>query len=117
MTEYYNRDGTPMEMMEWAKVFENPAQKRVAEDTVNGYWVSTVWLGLNHQWDPNGPPLIFETMVFPVGKPEGGRTEGAPDLGDERFCRRYSTEAEALAAHELVVERIRSGASLEEVLV
>ncbi|WP_166903861.1 hypothetical protein [Mycobacterium sp. DL440] len=26
--------------------------------------VSTVWLGLNHSFTDDGPPIIFETMVF-----------------------------------------------------
>lgn len=79
--------------MQWAKLFESPderaKEKRVAETTLpNGRWVSTVWLGLNHQFG-SGPPLIFETMVFPSESDSG-------DLD----CDRYSTEAEALVGHE-----------------
>ena len=51
--------------------------------------VSTVWLGCNHNYS-DGPPLIFETMVFPVGS--------YYDLD----CRRYATEAEARAGHALL---------------
>ena len=68
MSDYYDRQGNPMTLLEWAqRRFEDKdrtATKRVAETTLpNGRWVSTVWLGLNHNYG-DGPPLIFETMVF-----------------------------------------------------
>lgn len=94
MGEYYDRQGQPMTMREWATSFEtNRDLKRVAETTLpNGRWVSTVWLGIDHAFG-SGPPLIFETMVF-------GST-GESDLD----CERYSTEAEALAGHARLVEK------------
>lgn len=46
--------------------------------------VSTVFLGLDHNWG-GGPPLLFETMIFTDG--EGG------------YCRRYSAWEEAEAGH------------------
>ncbi len=95
MSDYYARDGSPMTMMEWANSFETRRDlKRVAETTLpNGRWVSTVWLGLNHSFG-NGPPLIFETMVFP-----------SREKLSEEDCDRYSTEAEALAGHAAMVEK------------
>ena len=45
---------------------ENPLW-RVARDTVGGMDISTVFLGLNHQYIPGGRPLVFETMVFGGG--------------------------------------------------
>jgi len=59
----------------------------------NGRWVSTVWLGLDHCFG-DGPPVIFETMVFTT-------KESLDDLD----CKRYSTEAEALAGHAKMVEK------------
>lgn len=90
MSEYYDRHGNPMTLMEWASRLESRGtDKRVAETTLpNGRWVSTVWLGLNHNFG-RGRPLIFETMVF----------ASKDDMG-ELDCDRYSTEAEALAGHE-----------------
>ncbi|SPA03543.1 protein of unknown function (plasmid) [Cupriavidus taiwanensis] len=35
----------------------------LAETTVGEFYISTVFLGLDHQW-ADGPPLIFETMVY-----------------------------------------------------
>jgi len=64
-------------------------------DTVVGKVnVSTVWLGLDHQWG-DGPPLIFETMVF------GGRGK----LADAQ--QRYATREQALAGHAEMVRAVR----------
>lgn len=92
MSDYYDRDGRPLTLHEWAAGFEDPEYKRVDEDDVGGVRVSTVWLGLDHGHGA-GRPLIFETMVF------GG-------VGDGDVWR-YATEAEALAGHVRVVRRER----------
>lgn len=92
MSDYYDRQGNPITMHEWAAALET--QRRVAETTLpDGKWVSTVWLGLDHRFG-SGAPVIFETMVFPA--------DG--DFGDID-CERYSTEAEALAGHAAMVEK------------
>lgn len=96
MAEYFDRDGQPMEMMAWAVRFEDKEYQRVAQTSVGDATVSTVWLGLNHQWG-DGPPLIFETMVF-----------GGPH--DENQWR-WSTDAAALAGHERIVAALRDGAA------
>jgi predicted cobalt transporter CbtA len=56
--------------------------------------VSTVWIGIDHRFGDDGPPLIFETMVF-------NRAEGWGELD----CERYSTEAEAVAGHAAMCEK------------
>jgi hypothetical protein len=58
----------------------------------NGYRISTVWLGLDHSFG-SGPPLLFETMVFPK--------DSLSDLD----CERYTTEEEARLGHELMVQK------------
>lgn len=86
MSRYYDRNGEPIDMMTWARsFFENDDAKRVALTEHDGVSVSTVWLGLDHQYG-DGPPLIFETMIF------GG--------DHDEYQWRYSTEAEALVGHE-----------------
>jgi len=90
---YFDKEGNPLELMEWARMFETEearaSYKRVAETTLpNGRWVSTVWLGIDHSFG-SGPPLIFETMVFSSKK----------DMND-LDCDRYSTEAQAKQGHE-----------------
>lgn len=62
---------------------------RVAcDETPGGAEVSTVFLRLNHNFG-EGPPLVFETMIF--GGPLGG--EG------RRYQNRYSTWDEAVSGH------------------
>jgi hypothetical protein len=95
---YYDRDGQPLELREWSAKFEDKEYKRVALDAVGEASVSTVWLGLNHQWG-DGPPLIFETMVF------GGKHD------EDQW--RWSTEADALAGHERIVAALRDGVDPE----
>jgi hypothetical protein len=71
-----------------------------------GIKVSTVWLGLDHNFF-GGPPLIFETMVFtlrdePYVMPSG--TEYWWE-GVEQY--RYSTLVEAEAGHTRILEMVR----------
>lgn len=93
MSRYYDRQGKPMELMEWAAVFESE-DNHVANDTIGGVRISTVWLGLDHSFT-GGPPLIFETMIF-----------GGPD---DNYTERYSTEEEAQAGHARIVSAVREG--------
>lgn len=51
------------DLMEWAKWFET-ADRHVADDTIGGIRVSTVFLALNHSFNENDEPLLFETMIF-----------------------------------------------------
>ena len=91
----YRRDGTPYEeqdVLVWARDFEK-ADRVVAQTATSGGDISTVWLGLDHNWFGVGPPLIFETMVF------GGPLDGEQE--------RYATEADAIAGHAAMVERVR----------
>ena len=68
--------------------------RTVAKSTIGNYLVSTVFLGLDHQWEDDGPPLLFETMVFGKGPL------------DERL-ERCTTWEEAEAMHETMCEEIR----------
>lgn len=52
------------DMSTWACAFENFENRRVAETRTAGVRVSTVFLGLDHRFYDNGPPLVFETMIF-----------------------------------------------------
>jgi len=97
---YYDKDGTPLELMEWARKVENLTYKRVDKTTLpDGKWVSTVWLGLDHQFG-GGPPLIFETRVF-------SSEEDLSELETDR----YSTLAEAQEGHKNMVARYSPASS------
>jgi hypothetical protein len=59
--------------LEWARWFENAHDERiVAQEYIGEYWVSTVFLGLDHSFG-SGPPLLFETMIFHAERDEKGR--------------------------------------------
>ena len=67
------------------------------EDVDGGFWVSTVFLGLNLNFG-GGRPLLFETMVF-------HKDSGMMDLAMDR----YSTWEEAENGHAAMVERVKRG--------
>lgn len=88
---YYNRQGEPISRDEWSATFEDfEKSRRVGFTEYGGIQVSTVWLGLDHSFGRDGPPLIFETMVF-------RKSETEEEYGDE--CWRWSTEEQARAGH------------------
>jgi hypothetical protein len=92
---YFDRQGRPMRMMDWGRKHSDHDYRTVAQHWVRGWMVSTVWIGINHNFRP-GPPLIFETMIF---APSDVTIDGtAPDL--DRYQERYPTEAAAQAGHD-----------------
>ena len=80
----------------WGSLYETMQDKRrVALYEQDGIIVSTVFLGLDHGWDDNRPPVLFETMVF----------GGSLDQERERYC----TLDEAVAGHERMVQCVKEG--------
>jgi len=77
-------------LLEWGKKFTQ-TDRHVAVDEQGEVQVSTVFLGLDHQYG-EGPPLLFETMVF------GGSQNGE--------CYRYTTWKEAEEGHKKVCKEI-----------
>ena len=76
-------------------------KRRVAEETVGDYWVSTVFLPMDHGYGQDGPPVVFETMVFPAGAKTG--KDKMLDRYEERCC----TWAEAQEMHKRVVQMVK----------
>ena len=95
MSDWYDRDGNPIGLDQLDSI-----EKRVAETMLDSCWVSTVWLGLDHAF-MGGPPLIFETMVFPA---KDGEVTDYCELN----AKRYSTEAQAREGHDRMVEWARA---------
>ena len=65
MAEHYilkDRKPVAVDLMTWAN-FLSEENRRVAWTENGDVHVSTVFLGLNHQFG-DGPPLLFETMIF-----------------------------------------------------
>jgi len=81
------------DLLTWARWFETAHEERiVARTEVGDVMVSTVFLGLDHCFTPDGPPLIFETLVF------GGPHDGEMD--------RYSTWEEAEQGHAVMLGKL-----------
>jgi len=100
MTEFFDRNGKRMQMMQWAVAFEDANYRVLGSHTIGNLWVSTVWLGIDHDVmnlfrDDKAPPLIFESMIFAV--PQGD------DRWESLECRRYRTEHEAMVGHTSLV--------------
>jgi len=79
----------PATMSESATFFESIDKRRVANHESGKKRVSTIFLGIDHNFMWKGPPLFFETMTWPDEEQE-----------------RYSTYAEALAGHERHCKRM-----------
>jgi hypothetical protein len=69
----YYPDGEPIlddellpATLKWAMLFEQRNKERIVGQTrtLYGERLSTVWLGLDHNFFGTGPPLIYETMLF-----------------------------------------------------
>lgn len=84
------------DLLAWARWIETE-DCRVAMDHVGDVRVSTVFLGLDHNFAPGGVPVLFETMVF-----------GGP-LHHE--MERYTNWEQAEAGHAAMVERVRASAA------
>jgi hypothetical protein len=97
---FYDKDGTPLGLLEWTRKHEQFDYRQVAFTTVEeDTEISTVWLGADHQFAPNGPPLIFETMVFSSDPLIRDALDGETE--------RYTTLHEAKQGHEAMVLRVR----------
>jgi hypothetical protein len=82
------------DVMTWARWME-AANRHVAQDFVGAFHVSTVFLGLDHQWG-DGPPVLRETMIF------GPR---AHELHMSQW--RYASQAAAVDGHAAALEMVR----------
>jgi hypothetical protein len=99
----YDREGKPIDMITYSKLHHDRDYAVIDREVATMdplAEVSTVWLGVDHSWMEEGPPLIFETKVF------GGHRDGDQD--------RYSTEEEARKGHAEMVAKLRKEARKDE---
>ena len=83
------------DLITWARWFEDSWPTRsVAHEEVGGYTVSTVFLALDHQFG-DGPPLLWETMVFKGKLTDAKLTEGEIEMDR---CSGNREQAEAMHA-------------------
>ena len=93
----YILDGkTPVKVddtIKWARWFETSGDKRIVKQTkVGDVGVSTVFLGVDHNWSAKGDPVLFETMTFG---------------NEDQQQHRYTTWADAELGHEIIVAEMR----------
>lgn len=90
--------------MEAQRQAENGGLHRVGLDEVNGLMISTVFLGLDHNFLRDGEPILFETMFFGPG----GRCVEV-SLDDEDCTQlRYCTWEQAENAHKKIVTMLKA---------
>jgi hypothetical protein len=98
MTEkhYVLRGQTVVEgsLIEWSAMWKDPEKRRVARTQVAEANVSTVFLGIDHNFG-GGRPIFFETMIF------GG--------SHDQDCWRYHDWTAAEDGHQLIVEALTAG--------
>jgi len=79
---------------EWGEWFAT-ADRLVGVDLIEGWVVSTVFLGIDYNFLNPGNPHLFETMVF-------------DREGHEQACERCSTWEQAQHLHQAVLAETRS---------
>jgi hypothetical protein len=77
---YILKDRKPMkvegrELLGWRRWMQMN-ERHVAETKINDVRVSTVFLGVDHNFFDDGPPLLFETVIF--GGPHDGWQKRSP---------------------------------------
>lgn len=63
---YYKLEGkipVPATLDDWSQMIER-RQHVLWHDEVGDWLVSTVFLGIDHNFSCSGPPVLFETMIF-----------------------------------------------------
>jgi len=97
-TYVLNANGKPVpepDMMKWAIWYEDAKERIIAKTELDGVLISTIFLGLDHNFSENGPPVLWETMVF-----------GGPLNRDASRCAGSREQAEAM--HQEFVERVEA---------
>lgn len=90
------------DLMRWARWIEDRRNARVDYTRIGSFFVSTVFLGLDHNYTGLGPPVFWETMVFWKRKAKNKKLA----LHQERCS---GTKVAARAMHEQVCSHIRRG--------
>jgi hypothetical protein len=97
---YYDKEGKPLSTWRYQNYLTDLNYKIVKQDTYGNFFVSTVWIGMDHSFSWMYPelelkPLIFETMIF-------CHDNGPNECKD--YQERYCTEQEAIEGHNKACE-------------
>ena len=83
------------DVIAWGRWFENAKDQRiVCRTTVGDANVSTVFLAIDHRFFGDGPPILWETIIF------GGRYD--------EWQARHTSREDAERHHRKVVEALRN---------
>lgn len=109
--EHYPKVVTAREWSEWYEAAAKKGQgeathdpRRVASTNLATVWISTVFLGVNHQWG-DGPPILFETMIFTHDKFPREFKGKIKWSRDDLDTFRYATWDDAQTGHDAIVRR------------
>ena len=101
--KYILINGQPVvepDVIKWGRWFEAADDERIISKTiVNEARVSTVFLGIDHNFSTGGEPILWETMIF------GGQHDG--------WQERYISREKAVERHLEIVIKLQAGESLE----
>jgi hypothetical protein len=87
------------DLQRWGEFMEDINNRRVAITVITDkVHVSTVFIGLNHRFTGDGPPILFETMIF-----------GGPD----QVQWRYSSWDDAETGHAAAVRITRAALEMD----
>lgn len=94
-----NKNVVPCSLEEWANFIEGRLPTNyfhVGNEIINEKRISTIFLGLCHNYDPfSHVPIVFETMVF--------------DNRRGIYQTRYSTWQEAEEGHKRAIQWVKDG--------
>ena len=83
-----------VDVMTWARSLEDDSRRVGYTEITSEVTVITTFLGLDHRHFGDGPPILFETMIF-----------GGP-LDEYQW--RYASHDDALTGHQAAVSKARA---------
>lgn len=87
---------------EWAEWTSQNREAHVVDQTnVGMYFVSTIFLGIDLRFFDDGPPILFETIIFSES------SEREAGLGEIVIQRRYCTWDQAERGHKVALRYSR----------
>lgn len=98
-------------LIDWARWMEDFEHRSLLRTEVEpGTWVSTVFLGTDHNFWYEGDPILWETMVWSQIEPVTMTVFGKQVQRDRHWWdiqERYRSESAARDGHAMVVEEVK----------
>ena len=96
------------DLLRWAKWMETHRKEWHLEDKVGSLRISTIFLGLDHNWG-NGDPILWETMIFDEDRPVEVKLGSYSRVVSEDIDQwRHTFAEEAKAFHENKVKELQA---------